>query len=390
MKYLIYLLLFASVCFGQIEKKGTVSPKRDSFGKSGIRSSSFTYQPETIAHISRVESDSGVVYDPDGLDAFIVQSKADDSFISLKAIYDPNWGIKKSAQKVTKLYNVFGSDYNPDLVQADTGKQPVIKQFVTNSGVTTALYSGLFDGVNDYMNTTQTDDWMQPTEVIMSVKSVTWTSADCLIDGHDANHRMAIYQTSSIPKMAIYGGVNLNGNNNNLNIGTFGVISAKYNSANSYYQVNNLTAATGNAGTNDCYGFTLAAHFGGSNSSNIETGTVVIGYFTSIQESNIKNFLYSRWGIIISPVSLSLTALIQGFYNESTMVKDTVTVELHNAATPYALVTSSKGILDLNGHGTFNFPSAVNGTPYYVVIKHRNSIETWSATPQTFNAGLLN
>jgi hypothetical protein len=76
--------------------------------------------------------------------------------------------------------------------------------------------------------------------------------------------------------------------------------------------------------------------------------------------------------------SLLLKCLIEGFYNGTSMIPDTVTVELHNTATPYASIASSKGVLDSSGLGTFNFSGAVNGTSYFIVVKHRNAVETWS------------
>ena len=90
-------------------------------------------------------------------------------------------------------------------------------------------------------------------------------------------------------------------------------------------------------------------------------------------------------------LTLSLTALIQGLYNEiaNTMVPDTVTVELRTTSSPYALVESKKGVLNSSGAGTFNFTTAVNGTPYYIVIKHRSGIETWSAAGNTFSSSAL-
>jgi Pro-kumamolisin, activation domain/Dockerin type I domain len=91
----------------------------------------------------------------------------------------------------------------------------------------------------------------------------------------------------------------------------------------------------------------------------------------------------------VIPKTLTLTALIEGFYNGSYMNSDTVTVELHNATSPYALVESQKGVMNTYGIGTFNFITVTNGISYYIVIKHRNSIETWSATPHSFNNGSL-
>jgi hypothetical protein len=87
--------------------------------------------------------------------------------------------------------------------------------------------------------------------------------------------------------------------------------------------------------------------------------------------------------------TLNLTALIQGLYNGSSMVPDTVTVELHNTSSPYSLVEAKNGVLSSAGAGTFKFTSASNSIPFYLVVKHRNGLETWSASPQTFSSGAL-
>ena len=85
----------------------------------------------------------------------------------------------------------------------------------------------------------------------------------------------------------------------------------------------------------------------------------------------------------------SLTALVEGFYDGSTMIPDTVTVELRNNSLPYSLVDQTKIYLDSSGQGTGKFYNAINGTPYFLVLKHRNAIETWSATTQTFSNSVL-
>jgi hypothetical protein len=107
----------------------------------------------------------------------------------------------------------------------------------------------------------------------------------------------------------------------------------------------------------------------------------------SFSNFNLPYFFQMTHGSVIP--TLNLTSLIEGFYNGSYMNSDTVTVELHYATSPYALIESQKGVLDTYGIGTFNFMSVTNGISYYIVIKHRNSIETWSATPQSFNNGSL-
>ena len=71
------------------------------------------------------------------------------------------------------------------------------------------------------------------------------------------------------------------------------------------------------------------------------------------------------------------------------MVSDTATIELHNATSPYTLIESRKGILNTSGVGTCNFTSAFNDTNYYIVVKHRNGLETWSAAGNSFSSYAL-
>ncbi|MDR3609277.1 MAG: hypothetical protein P4L27_01780 [Ignavibacteriaceae bacterium] len=111
-------------------------------------------------------------------------------------------------------------------------------------------------------------------------------------------------------------------------------------------------------------------------------------------ESNVAFNSFSEFAIGSTDLSnfvpvVTLTALIQGLYNGSSMVSDTVTVELHSASSPYTLIDTQKGVLNSSGVGSFSFLSAVNGTPYYIVIKHRNGVETWSATGNIFTSSAL-
>ncbi|MBK6774260.1 MAG: hypothetical protein IPG78_19395 [Ignavibacteria bacterium] len=91
-------------------------------------------------------------------------------------------------------------------------------------------------------------------------------------------------------------------------------------------------------------------------------------------------------------LSLNLTMLIEGFYDNAsnTMTADTLKVFLRNSLAPYLIMDSAKAVVSTAGTGTFNFLNAVNGQPYYVVLKHRNSIETWSYTAISFTGDILN
>jgi hypothetical protein len=90
-----------------------------------------------------------------------------------------------------------------------------------------------------------------------------------------------------------------------------------------------------------------------------------------------------------TPKVLNLTALIEGFYDGSTMVPDTVTVELRNTISPFGLIESKKIVLNNSGQSTANFYSATDGTNYYIALKHRNSLQTWSANTPQFSSGTL-
>ncbi len=94
---------------------------------------------------------------------------------------------------------------------------------------------------------------------------------------------------------------------------------------------------------------------------------------------------------------LTLTLFLQGFYfTSSTMIAtldpilyplvcDTIRVDLADENFPHGIVFSSIGQIGTNGIGTFAFPLSSNGNSYYLVIHHRNSLETWSSAPILVN-----
>jgi hypothetical protein len=89
----------------------------------------------------------------------------------------------------------------------------------------------------------------------------------------------------------------------------------------------------------------------------------------------------------------SVRAILEGPFNGTLMDNSvyplTVTAKLYDAGTN-ALVDSKTGDLSTAGVGTFNFTNASNGTPYYIAIKSSNTLETQSATGQSFTMGSLN
>jgi hypothetical protein len=79
--------------------------------------------------------------------------------------------------------------------------------------------------------------------------------------------------------------------------------------------------------------------------------------------------------------NLHLKFFIEGLYNQNINglnTKDTVKVYLQNALSPYNRLDSAKNIVNINGNGDFNFANALNNKNYYIVVKGRNILETWS------------
>lgn len=66
----------------------------------------------------------------------------------------------------------------------------------------------------------------------------------------------------------------------------------------------------------------------------------------------------------------------------STTETELITVELHAATAPYSVIATSSCLLQTNGTATANFSTSYSGS-YYVVVRTRNGLTTWSANPIT-------
>jgi hypothetical protein len=97
--------------------------------------------------------------------------------------------------------------------------------------------------------------------------------------------------------------------------------------------------------------------------------------------------------IAASGLTLNLTAAIQGYLNTTTNrmnMTDKIKVILRaNVAPGYTLLDSATVNLDsATLSATMAFHPATTAANYYIVVKHRNSVETWS-NPVTFTGGSL-
>ncbi len=111
-------------------------------------------------------------------------------------------------------------------------------------------------------------------------------------------------------------------------------------------------------------------------------------YYYFIVAQDIHNN-YSPVAVTQSPsTTLDLTIFIEGFYNggSNSQVSDTISVEVRNSASPFAIVDQTKGVVASDGMVQLMFGNALSGS-YYIAVIHRNSIMTWSATAIAFISG---
>lgn len=119
-----------------------------------------------------------------------------------------------------------------------------------------------------------------------------------------------------------------------------------------------------------------------------QTGSIFQDIDYTVESGCPVGWVVGNTGVIVkmSPAftkTLQLTVLIEGFVScpPTTNVGDTVTVELRSGISPYPIIDVAKGKTDGNGNVTVSFTAAIaDNTNYYIVIRHRNSIETWSMT----------
>lgn len=95
-------------------------------------------------------------------------------------------------------------------------------------------------------------------------------------------------------------------------------------------------------------------------------------------------------------IRLNLNLFIEGIYEGAQImspvllnsgldmhpqIADSITVEIHADTSPYTLVNTTQAILKTNGKATAFLPNSFAGGTYYIVVKGRNMIETWSKLP---------
>jgi len=103
---------------------------------------------------------------------------------------------------------------------------------------------------------------------------------------------------------------------------------------------------------------------------------------------------------VITNSTLNLTCFIEAYFDGISQMApvlsnqfepttagacDSIDVELRDQVT-YAVSYSTRAVLNQNGTASVVFGTSVVPGSYYVVVKHRNAIETWSANPVVMGA----
>ncbi len=97
-------------------------------------------------------------------------------------------------------------------------------------------------------------------------------------------------------------------------------------------------------------------------------------------------------------VTLNLKLYFEGYYNPGTnlmnavsnpggspTVADTIAVSLASTTAPYTILYTDEDVVLTDGNASMHFPIAALNNSFYVVVKHRHALETWSKAPVLFN-----
>ena len=153
--------------------------------------------------------------------------------------------------------------------------------------------------------------------------------------------------------------------------------------------INNFTVNNYISGTDipvaqtGTYSLVSVTATGGSTGLNLNSGTATVNINTCSATLNLKCHIQGYY--------IGANTMTNVLYNEAMEVNpsinaDTITVELRNAAIPHILEGSFTGVLQTNGNITCTFPGSVITKSCYIVVRHRNVLETWSSNPFTLAA----
>jgi hypothetical protein len=139
------------------------------------------------------------------------------------------------------------------------------------------------------------------------------------------------------------------------------------------------------------------------NSSSQVTATVPssasTGLITVVNSNGCAGQSTANFQVTTSVVQLNLKVFIEGMYaGNSTLntgvygvtnpnLADSLTVMLRQTSAPYSALSTQKVALSTSGIANLTYPGSMANQTYYIAVKTRNSVETWSKNPVTLVAG---
>ena len=135
---------------------------------------------------------------------------------------------------------------------------------------------------------------------------------------------------------------------------------------------------------------------GGGKSLSWTLGETFTATLSSVNNKLTQGFQQPEISVYI----VNAKAFIEGFYDGNGLMRpvinplsqplltDTIVLRLARNVSPFDILFSATSVLQTDGNVKFNFPISTSGNSYYLVMKHRNAIETWSAAPVTINYNL--
>lgn len=195
-----------------------------------------------------------------------------------------------AGQPVGRLNDKSGNGRH--LLQATAANRPIL----TEAG---GLFYLQFDKLSDSMAALFSIP--QPWERVSGIYMGDWTANRRIFDG-GSTVAGTLLQTGVSPAFAMFDGSAITASNNGLAVVTKGVITERHNGASSRLAVNNGAYTTGNPGTTDPGGITLAAEQGGAGEFGFLRfyGAVMVGRtLTDAEITNLRTYMAGKAGVTL-------------------------------------------------------------------------------------------
>lgn len=196
-----------------------------------------------------------------------------------------------------------------DLIQATGTKQPLLR----TSGL-------LFDGTDDFLKTSAFT-LAQPVTIYLAVRQKAWVSNDAIFDGNANNTAKLMQYYGAKGNLNLYAGAYACEAGENRN-GVWQVINVVLSGGSSFIQIYGGAKATGNPGTANIGGFTLAAYGGGIATSNIEVNSLLVrtGIDSDTNREKINKYILDTF-----------------FDGQTILIGDSITANYSTAAYPASM-----------------------------------------------------